>query len=1427
VQIRSQTNFLPAVANFSKTSVDTRALMKKLRKIFGKNGWLSSNNGKAHPERHNSRSGKRTLHSEALEKRNLMAADVALNHNYLNQFDVNNDGQVTPVDALVVMNTVRRQAVGRGGESVAEMTVSGNQRFFPDVDNDGDIVPLDALTVINALRRGAGETDTVPDLVELIVTARDNNDVELAKTGGIYNVNVDQPFNLEVSYNDLRTEEIEGLFSIITDLTISGPNGGLTPLLVETQQFIFDVATADRSKVSEIRFSQEGTTTTFSTPFAAFAASNTTKRTEINKAMAAFGYDDPTAYQITFTAALDDGGAERRLGATEIRFIGDEFRNVDLPDLKVDLILVDNTFDPNLAVRNISPIENGAPNPDAVPFSMSFVSRTFDDEVAYEDLGDTGSFNPAVGFINVGGVSDPGGILNTDGEVLLPFDAFSIPVKFSTAANDTRVTVRPAAGVSQALVLHGLNEQFAGRPLLMTEVLMDDDAVARFNVAGASSGLTMTNATRTVAEDAANQVIDLTTLVTQGTATSFTIVTPPAGTIATASITGNNLTIDLVEDAFTPAATPATIVIRGNGAGNATATSTITLSVTPVNDPPEAGDDTLTPAVTTGATRVITFAELRSNDNTGAANETDTLTITVTAGATTRGGSISAITATGFTYTAPATAGNDTFNYTLSDGTATDTGTVTISVTGASGGFTMTNATRTVAEDAAAQTIDLTTLVSQGTATGFTIVTPPTASIATASITGNTLTFTPVKDAFTTTPTTIVVEGTSNATPATTARSTITLNVTPVNDAPVAGDDTLTPAVTTGATRVITFAELRANDNTGAANETDTLTITVTAGATTRGGSISAITATGFTYTAPATAGNDTFNYTLSDGTATDTATVTINVTSTALAAPIAGDRAATIDQGDVFTVDLRTLNTGGLAASFAVVAPLIPAANGTAVVNGNTLTITPSATFTGNLVVNYSATNATGSDNGQITLAVTPVGANRPPVSPGPLQPAAISEQDAASTINLLLGVTDADNDTLSTRNIVLRGTNTSGVTINASANTVTVNPNAYNSLTAGQTIEVNVDYEITDGQATITRTARIVVNGFNDAPVAVNDSASGFTGVPLTITVLGNDNTGGETQTLTVTQATSPNGTVVRNANGTLTFTSAAGFVGNTTINYTISDGDKTASAVVNVSIANFSVSRIRGAVFQDNITNLQAYLKGAAPIYNGLHDSGETTFAGVPVRLRSGAGENVTGQPINLIVLSDVNGEYEFTGVAPGTYQVIVELPSSIITTSPTSSVVIIGPAGGQNLSGPSVSRAEFSSEFTGGTLLNDDILSSSHRRTLGQAGNDGGLVALNEDGSQSVMSSISGFEDAAFVEIALSQDRDQALLTVLEEDGDLKTALLSSDQFVLSSDGRAVRFFGGLDNLTFISDNDDDLQQDFPSYRRLIDQILGSN
>jgi large repetitive protein len=87
--------------------------------------------------------------------------------NAVNPADVNDDGAVTPIDALSVINELsRRRRLGEG-----EASANAPLRFT-DVSGDGKVTPLDALQVINAMsrrnRQAVDETETNPtELVEI------------------------------------------------------------------------------------------------------------------------------------------------------------------------------------------------------------------------------------------------------------------------------------------------------------------------------------------------------------------------------------------------------------------------------------------------------------------------------------------------------------------------------------------------------------------------------------------------------------------------------------------------------------------------------------------------------------------------------------------------------------------------------------------------------------------------------------------------------------------------------------------------------------------------------------------------------------------------------------------------------------------------------------------------------------------------------------------------------------------------------------------------------------------------------------------------------------------------------------------------------------------------------------------------------------
>ncbi|SDK52403.1 type I secretion C-terminal target domain (VC_A0849 subclass), partial [Pseudomonas delhiensis] len=111
---------------------------------------------------------------------------------------------------------------------------------------------------------------------------------------------------------------------------------------------------------------------------------------------------------------------------------------------------------------------------------------------------------------------------------------------------------------------------------------------------------------------------------------------------------------------------------------------------------------------------------------------------------------------------------------------------------------------------------------------------------------------------------------------------------------------------------------------------------------------------------------------------------------------------------------------------------------------------------------------------------------------------------------------------------------------------------------------------YTVSDGHGgTSTATVTVGINAVNDAPVAKADSASTQEDKPVTLNVLANDSDV-DGDTLSVTSASASNGSVTVNADGTLTYTPKANFSGSDTISYTISDGHGgTASSTVAVSV------------------------------------------------------------------------------------------------------------------------------------------------------------------------------------------------------------------------------------------------------------------
>ncbi|WP_157751958.1 beta strand repeat-containing protein [Actinoplanes derwentensis] len=112
---------------------------------------------------------------------------------------------------------------------------------------------------------------------------------------------------------------------------------------------------------------------------------------------------------------------------------------------------------------------------------------------------------------------------------------------------------------------------------------------------------------------------------------------------------------------------------------------------------------------------------------------------------------------------------------------------------------------------------------------------------------------------------------------------------------------------------------------------------------------------------------------------------------------------------------------------------------------------------------------------------------------------------------------------------------------------------------------------YSIKDNLGNPTSTATVTVTVGNAAPVAKDLTPTTGYETPVTLNPA-LDSTDPNGDTLTVTSTTTPgHGTVVRNNDGTLTYTPNPGFTGTDTFTYTITDGTDTDTGTVTITIGN----------------------------------------------------------------------------------------------------------------------------------------------------------------------------------------------------------------------------------------------------------------
>jgi YVTN family beta-propeller protein/VCBS repeat-containing protein len=435
------------------------------------------------------------------------------------------------------------------------------------------------------------------------------------------------------------------------------------------------------------------------------------------------------------------------------------------------------------------------------------------------------------------------------------------------------------------------------------------------------------------------------------------------------------------------------------GGGGHASTATVTVTVTGVNDPPVAGDDEFTTPEDTPFTLPSATGDLMDNDT-----DVDGDPLTITANTDPANGTVIVSSDGSFVYTPdPDFNGTDTFTYTVSDGTLTDTATVTINVTPANDANVAPVASDTGEGSVFEDSVGVGSLApfasdADGDALTFSVVTNPTNGVLTLDPNGD-VTYTPNADfngadSFTYR----VFDGTAYSNVA-----TASITVIPVNDgAPVADNDTAT--LNEGQSVAINVLDGDTDpDGNTTIDPTSVQIVTPPANGST---SIDPVTGE-ITYLHDGSeTTTDSFTYTVNDNFDTTSNAATVNITITPVNdAPVAGSPAFAVDSineaNGVVGGHVNVADPDSGTVTYSLANP-IDSAIGTVTVNSTTGVWT----FTPTSQARLNALNSPGDDTIGFTINATD-GQHITPVSvSAPIDPPAAAVTGSISAGPLPQGV-------------------------------------------------------------------------------------------------------------------------------------------------------------------------------------------------------------------------------------------------------------------------------------------------------------------------------------------------------------------------------------------------------------------------------------
>jgi VCBS repeat-containing protein len=863
------------------------------------------------------------------------------------------------------------------------------------------------------------------------------------------------------------------------------------------------------------------------------------------------------------------------------------------------------------------------------------VTGTNDGPIAADDVG-TAIEDGAVVTGNVGA-----GDTDADDGAILTY-ALNGTVPGLTIAANGDYSFDPSNAAYQHLA-QGATDTIVATYTVTDQFGATDTATLTITVAGANDAPVALDDSRAVNEDGGTitgNVGGNDTDADDGATRSFTAVGPlPAGLIFSSdgsySFNPSDSAYQHLAQGVTQAVTLTYTIDDGLGA---TDTATLTITVTGVNDAPDAVNDVAS-ATEDGAVVTGTVA---TNDSDADAGDTRTYALVAPVTGLTFGSNGSySFDPSSYDSLAFGATQNVVATYTLTDGQGvTDTATLTITVTGINDAPDAVNDVASATEDGAIVTGTVATNdsdVDAGDTRTYALVAP----VAGLTLDSNgSYSFDPSSyDSLAFGATQIVVATyTLTDGQSATDTATLTITVTGINDAPDAVND-VASATEDGA---IVTGTVATNDSDADAGDTRTYALVAPVTGLTFGsnGSYSFdpssydSLAFGATQIVVAT-------YTLTDGQGvTDTATLTITVTGVNDAPDALNDIASATEDGATVTGTVATNDSdadAGDTRTYALAAPV----EGLTLDSNGSYSFDPSSYdslafgATQNVVATYTMADGQGATD-TATLTITVTGVNDAPDAVNDVA----SATEGGAVVTGSVATNDSDVDAGDTRTYTLN-TPMVGLMLGSTGNYAFV-PMSYHSLAAGATQNLVATYTMTDGQgATDTATLTITITGVNDGPDAVNDVASATEdGATVTGTVATNDTDAdiGDTRTYTLS---APVAGLTLDSNGSYIFdpssydSLAAGATQNVVATYIMTDGQgatDTATLTITVTgVDDAPVARpdafvtneatiLSGNLLADNGSGADVDVDGPAPTISAVN--GLAGNVGSQITLASGA-------------------------------------------------------------------------------------------------------------------------------------------------------------------------------------------------------------